>query len=134
MNSEHSFADSKWHHMLLAWDVENGILRFYVDIEIVLNGQSNQSSEPFPESHLILGQSQNLFGVVNGSESLKADIMHFNMWEHMFTEQETLDMYSDCNVKIGTLVPWPEMQVALRGNVTRVTFVRCFAEGIVSVN
>ena len=131
INSEHSFVDSKWHHMLLAWDVQNGSLRFYVDIKTAFNGQITQHSEPFPGGRLILGQSQNTFAVIDGSGSLKADIMHFNMWEHMFTEQEKIAVYSDCNVQLGTLVPWPEVQVAIRGNITRTIFVRCFVEGIV---
>lgn len=131
INSEHSFADSEWHYLLLAWDVKNGILRFYVDIKVVLNGQTTQYSEPFPGGHLILGQAQDAFGAINENESLRADIMHFNMWQRMFTEQEVVDIYSDCNVNIGTLVPWPEMQLSLHGNVTRTAFaIRCFVEGM----
>ena len=115
---------------MLAWDVENGILRFYVDSQVTLDGQTTQYSEPFPGGRLILGQAQDAFGAIYGNESLKADIMHFNMWQRMFTEQERKDMYSECNVNIGTLVPWPEMLLSLHGNVTRTAFVRCFAEGM----
>lgn len=136
INSEHGFADSEWHHLLLAWDVKNGILRFYVDINVLLNGQTTQYSEPFPGGRLILGQSQDAFGAINANESLKADIMHFNMWQRMFTEQEIMDIHSECNVNIGTLVPWPEMLLSLHGNVTRIAFVKCFdVEGtIVFIN
>jgi len=126
ISSEHGFADSKWHHFLLAWDVKNGILRFYVDIKVLLNGQTTRYSEPFPSGRLILGQLQDAFGSINANESLKADIMHFNMWQRMFTEQEIMDIHSECNVNIGTLVPWPEMLLSLHGNVTRTAFVKCF--------
>ena len=117
--------------MLLAWDVKNGVLRFYVDGKVEFNDQSTQHSVPFPGGHLILGQSQNSSGSINESASLNADIKHFNMWQHMFTEQEALKIYSDCNVQIGTLVPWPEMQVALHGAVTRTEFnVSCLVKGM----
>lgn len=129
-DSAHSFADSQWHHLLLAWDVKSGILRFYVDSEVALNGQTTQYSEPFPGGRLILGQTQDASGAIYGNESLKADIMHFNMWQRVLTEQEIIDIYSECNVNIGTLVPWPEMLLSLHGNVTRIAFVRCFAEGM----
>ncbi|KAJ7326511.1 hypothetical protein OS493_027455 [Desmophyllum pertusum] len=129
ITSNHSFADSNWHHVLLAWDVKNGVLRFYVDGKVEFNDQSTQHSVPFPGGHLILGQSQNSSGSINESASLNADIKHFNMWQHMFTEQEALKIYSDCNVQIGTLVPWPEMQVALHGAVTRTEFnVSCLVK------
>lgn len=130
IDSEQSFADSEWHHLLLAWDVKNGILRFYVDSKVALNGQTNQYSELFPGGRLILGQAQDALGAIYGNESLKADVMHFNMWQRMFTEQEIKDIYSECNVNIGTLVPWPEMLLSLHGNVTSTAFVRCYAEGM----
>ena len=130
IDSEQSFADSEWHHLLLAWNVTNGILRFYVDSQIALNDQITQHSEPFPGGHLVLGQAQDALGAIIGNESLKADIMHFNMWQRVFTDQEIIDMHSDCNVNIGTLVPWPEMLLSLHGNVTRTAFVRCHAEGM----
>ena len=95
----------------------------------MLNDQITQHSEPFPGGQLILGQAQDAFGAINGNESLKADIMHFNMWQRMFTEQEITEIHSDCNVNIGTLVPWPEMLLSLHGNMTRTAFVRCLAEG-----
>ena len=129
-DSEHSFADSQWHHLLLAWDVKNGISRFYVDSKVALNGQTTQYSEPFPGGNFILGQAQDASGAIYGNESLKADIMHFNMWQRMFTGQEITDIYSECSVNIGTLVPWPEMLLSLHGNVTRTAFIRCFAEGM----
>lgn len=130
INSEHSFADSEWHHLLLAWDVKNGTLRFYVDSKVALNGETTQHSEPFPGGHLIVGQAQDALGAIYGNESLKADIMHFNMWQRILTEQEIIDIYSECNVNIGTLVQWPEMLLSLHGNVAKIAFVRCFAEGM----
>ena len=101
-----------------------------MDTNTVFDGQSTQNSDPFPGGRLILGQSQNTSGAINGSKSLKAHIVHFNMWEHMFTEQQTIDIYSECSVQIGTLVPWPEVQVALRGSITRITYVRCLPQGM----
>ena len=55
--------------------------------------------------------------------------MHFNMWEHVFSDEEALQIYSDCKVQLGTLVSWPEIQVRLHGDVKRVNFVRCRPEG-----
>lgn len=97
---------------------------------MALNDQTTQYSEPFPGGRLILGQAQDASGAIYGNESLKADVMHFNMWQRTFSEQEIIDIYSECNVNIGTSVPWPEMLFSLHGNVTRTAFVRCFAEGM----
>ena len=115
---------------MLAWNVKTGILRFYVDSIVALNGRVTKHSEPFPGGYLILGQAQDVLGAINGNQSLKADIMHFNMWQRMLTGQEIEDIRSDCSVNIGTLVPWPEMLLSLHGNVTRTAFVRCHAEGM----
>ena len=115
---------------MLAWNVKSGNVCFYVDSKVALDGLVTQHSEPFPGGYLILGQLQDALGAINGNESLKADIMHFNMWQRSFTEQEIIDIRSDCSVNIGTLVPWPEMLLSLHGNVTRTAFVRCHAEGM----
>ena len=96
-----------------------------MDLKVVLNSQTTQYSEPFPGGHLILGQAQDAFGAINGNESLRADVKHFNIWQRMFTEEEIIDIHSECNVNIGTLVPWPEMLLSLHGNVTSTAFVRC---------
>lgn len=85
------------------------------------------NATPFPGGQLIIGQSQNGSG-----ESLRADIMHFNMWQRFLSEPEIVALHSDCSVKfasLGTLVPWPEIQVRLRGDVKRVEFLRCQVEG-----
>lgn len=112
------------------WGVKNGILRLHVDDNVVFRGQTAQQSKPFPGGSLVLGQSQDSSGSIIDKQSLKADIMHFNMWEHMFSEAEAMDLHSDCRLKLGNLVPWPEIQIAIHGNVTRTTFVGCPPKGM----
>ena len=127
--SNHGFADYEWHHLLLKWDVTTGLWTFLVDNKGGLSSYGNSSANPFPGGHLILGQSQTISGALNDGKSLRADIMHFNMWEHVFSDEEALQIYSDCKVQLGTLVSWPEIQVRLHGDVKRVNFVRCRPEG-----
>ena len=127
--SNHAFADSEWHHLLLTWNVISGQWFFRVDNKIGFHSSSSPNPNPFPGGHLILGQSRNRSGDINEGLSLRADVLHFNIWEHVFTEQEALQIYSDCRVLLGTLVPWPEIQVRLHGDVKRTEFVRCQAKG-----
>ena len=130
ITSNQRFADSKWHLVLFVWGVKNGILRLHVDDKVVYSGQSTQYSVPFPGGNLILGQSQDISGAIIKNEALKAAIMHFNMWEHVISEEMATGVYSDCNVQIGNLVPWSEMQIAIHGAVTRTAFVRCLPKGM----
>ena len=129
-NSSHSFADSNWHHLLFKWDVLTGDWSFLVDNKFEFQSSFTSSAIPFPGGHLILGQSQNS---IQKAKGLMADIMHFNMWEHVFTDAEAQEMYSSCSVQLGnqlgTLVSWPEIQLRLHGDVKSVEFVRCRVNG-----
>ena len=129
ITSNHAFADSKWHLVLLVWKVDSGHFRLYVDDKFEYNRQTFLHSSPFSGGNLILGQSQSSFGSILEGTAMKGDIMHFNMWERMLTGAEALDLYSDCSVKLGNLVQWPEINIAFRGNVTRTPLVRCLPKG-----
>ena len=116
--------------MVFVWEVTTGQFRLHVDDKVEYNGQTFQLSSTFSGGHLILGQSQNSYGSILEGRAMRADIMHFNVWERMFTEAEALELYLDCNVRLGNLVQWPEINIAFRGNVTRTPFVRCLPKGI----
>lgn len=100
-----------------------------MDSKVGFHGDLTSNVTAFPGGQLILGQSRNISGAINSDQSLRADILHFNMWDHVFTAQEVLHVYSNCSVHLGTLVSWPDVQVRVYGNIKRIEIVRCQANG-----
>ena len=75
-----------------------------------------------------MGQSRSASGAVMDS-GFKGDILHFNMWQREFLSQDALDLYENCSIQLGTLVPWTELLQRLHGDVKKVEFVRCQPDG-----
>ena len=127
-NSTKVLADSNWHHLLLRWNVATGHWSLFVDGEAGHIGQANASVGLSFLSHLTVGQSRSASGAVMDS-GFKGDILHFNMWQREFLSQDALDLYGNCSIKQGTLVPWTELLQRLHGDVKKVEFVRCQPDG-----
>ena len=100
----------------------------FVDGEAGHIGQANASVGLSFLSHLTVGQSRSASGAVVGS-GFKGDILHFNMWQREFLSQDALDLYGNCSIQLGTLVPWTELLQRLHGDVKKVEFVRCQPDG-----
>ncbi|XP_074627543.1 uncharacterized protein LOC141885641 [Acropora palmata] len=123
-NSTKVLADSNWHHLLLRWNVATGQWSVFVDGEAGHIGQVTASTGLSFLSHLTVGQSRSASGAVMDS-GFKGDILHFNMWQREFLSQDALDLYENCSIQLGTLVPWTELLQRLHGDVKKVEFVRC---------
>ena len=100
----------------------------FVDGEAGHIGQANASVGLSFLSHLTVGQSRSASGAVMDS-GFKGDILHFNMWQREFLSQDALDLYGNCSIQLGTLVPWTELLQRLHGDVKKVEFVRCQPDG-----
>ena len=115
---------------MLKWDVISGNWSFLVNNKPGFNVFGPPRATPYPGGHLVLGQSQNSSEAVEKAESLRADIMEFNMWDYKLTDETIHDLYTSCSIQLGSLIAWPEAQIRLHGDVKRVEFVRCKIEGI----
>ena len=124
-NSTKVLADSNWHHILLRWNAASGQWSVFVDGEAGHIGQATASTGLSFLSHLTVGQSRSASGAVMDS-GFKGDILHFNMWQR---ELDALDLYGNCSIQLGTLVPWTELLQRLHGDVKKVEFVRCQPDG-----
>ena len=100
----------------------------FVDGEEGHNGQAIASAGLSFSSHLTLGQSRSTSAAImdNGFEG---DILHFNMWQREFLSQDALDIYGNCSIQLGTLVPWSDLLERLHGDVKKIEFVRCQPDG-----
>lgn len=115
---------------MLEWDVLSGNWSFLVNSQPGFNVFGPALATSYPGGHLVLGQSQNGSGAVEKAESLRAVIMEFNMWDYKLTDETIHDLYTSCNIQLGSLIGWPEAQMRLHGDIKRVEFVRCKIEGI----
>ena len=127
-NSTKVLADSNWHHILLRWNVATGQWSLFVDGEAGHIGQATARTGLSFLSHLTVGQSRSASGAVMDS-GFKGDILHFNMWQREFLSQDALDLYENCSIQLGTLVPWTELLQRLHGDVKKFEFVRCQPDG-----
>ena len=100
----------------------------FVDGEAEHIGQVTASTGLSFLSHLTVGQSRSASGAAMDS-GFKGDILHFNMWQREFLSQDALDLYENCSIQLGTLVPWTELLQRLHGDVKKFEFVRCQPDG-----
>lgn len=106
-----------WHHMCITWSSENGSWIFYLNGVKRLNGSRLAAGYFTVPGYVTIGE---LNGTMTG----------FNMWDEYFDDQTFIEKLAHaCSSLTGNIVPWPEVQIWRKGNVTKMVSTLCQFSG-----
>ncbi|XP_077978220.1 uncharacterized protein LOC144433736 [Glandiceps talaboti] len=107
--------DGMWHHVCVTWSSDKGDWELYVDGTLIASDDKLSKGKTIrPGGTLALGRKQN---GQHGAE-LFGQLAHFNMWDHVLSEQDIDDMAKSCNTPIdGNLFVWRIGNLDIKGDV-----------------
>ncbi|KAJ7382746.1 hypothetical protein OS493_033031 [Desmophyllum pertusum] len=105
--------DERWHHVCITWSSGNGNWTFYTDGVKKAGGVGLGSSYNTEVGYLLVGM-------------FKGVLARFNMWDEYIDDISRIEKIAHaCSSLTGNVVPWPEVHLWRKGNVTKMNGTLC---------